>query len=45
VTALREHRRQGPSSDPNRDGCGPAALLILAGLAVLVWAVVLLVAA
>lgn len=32
----REPGRQGPPSDPNRDGCGPAALLLLGVLVALV---------
>ena len=32
----RQYGRQGPRNDPNRDGCGPAVLLlVLAVLAVL----------
>lgn len=32
----REPGRQGPSSDPNRDGCGPAVLILLGVLVALV---------
>lgn len=30
--AARQSGRQGPASDPDRDGCGPLILLVLVGL-------------
>lgn len=35
-TPQRQHGRQGPPHDPNRDGCGPAVLLVLATLLAIV---------